>query len=166
MGRGVIFCPLPLLLIFSHSGSFTCFWKRRLAVQATQRSMNVYLPFSLFFNDILLYRCVLPIICVTVAVRYLCVTVYLFYLQVENYHEHVKMTKLKTASGKEKKSTREVGKESKSICFPCYLGPNVSLAPGTGKKRDTKNEAFLIRSNLLIHQRKVRQNVKVTKLEP
>jgi len=28
---------------------------------------------------------------------------------VENYHEHVKMTKMKTASGKEKKSTREVG---------------------------------------------------------
>ena len=32
--------------------------------------------------------------------------------QVENYHEHVKMTSMKTASGKDKKSKREVrGKE-------------------------------------------------------
>ena len=72
--------------------------------------------------------------CATIAMRYHCVTVYLFYLQVENYHEHVKMTKLKTASGKEKRSTREVGNELNSFGFPCLLGPSLFLALGPGRR--------------------------------
>ena len=47
------------------------------------------------------------------------------------------MTKMKTASGKEKRSTREVSNGLKTICFPCLLGSSVSLAPGVGETRDT-----------------------------
>ena len=118
-------------------------------MQASGASERLF-AFSLFFTNMLLYRFVLPIFCVTVAVCQLCVTVYLFNLQVENYHEHVKMTKLKTASGKEKRSTREVGNELKSICSPCLLGPSLFLALGPGKKRGIGSEgAFRIRSNFL-----------------
>ena len=123
-GGGSYFCPLPLLLIYSHSLVVSRAFKKERLLCRLQEPVDVCLPFSLFVADMLLYRFVLPIFCVTVAVRHLCVTVYLFNLQVENYHEHVKMTKLKTASGKEKRSTREVGNELrwpntvfKSLCL-------------------------------------------------
>ena len=35
----------------------------------------------------------------------------------ENYHEHIKKTKMKTASGKDKKSTREVSDDMSQAEF-------------------------------------------------
>ena len=110
-----------------------------LAALLVRLDLYQYVSLPLCVTDVLFYHCHALLLCYCLSV-----------LQVENYHEHVKMTKLKTASGKEKRSTREVGNELKSICSPCVLGPNLFLALGPGKKRGTGSEgAFRIRSNFL-----------------